>query len=489
MTEQDKVYQVAIIGAGMSGICMGIKLRQRGIDDFVILEKSPDVGGTWHDNTYPGACCDVPSVLYSYSFEPNPNWSRKYSPHDEIQAYFAHCADKYGLRPRMRLGVEVTSARFDESAGVWRLTLGGGQRIVARALVSGLGQLNVPNIPEFPGADQFRGTAFHSARWNHAADLRGKRVAVIGNAASALQFIPHLAREAGQLYIYQRSANYVLKRDDRPYTPAEKRRFARFPWLQKALRALVYLQNEFLFYPVLRNRSLLRPWLEKAARQNLEDHIQDPALREKLTPDYPAGCKRVLVSDDYYQAFNRPGVELVTAPITGIDERGVVAGDGVDRPADVIIYGTGFKTSEMLAAVDFHGVADKSLREAWRDGAEAYHGVCVAGFPNFFMLYGPNTNLGSNSIIFMVERQCDYALRCIDKLLSHGLSSLDVDTRVMRAYNERMQRELEGTVWVARCDSWYKNAAGKVVNNWPRSTLAYWWHMRAPDFTDFNMRG
>ncbi len=481
-------HDVAIIGAGMSGICMGIQLRKRGIADFVILEKSPDVGGTWHDNTYPGACCDVPSVLYSYSFEPNPDWSRKYSPHDEIKAYFNRCIDKYGLRPNLRLSTEVEQADYDEPSGRWIVRLGGGETIRARALVSGLGQLNVPNIPDFPGADRFEGTVFHSARWNHAADLRDKRIAVIGNAASALQFIPHLARQAQSLYVYQRSANYVIKRNDAPYTPAQRRRFARFPWLQKLHRLAIYLTNEFFLYRVMRRKSLARPLLEGMARRHLEEHITDPALQRAFTPDYPAGCKRVLVSDDYYQSFNRPGVELVTSPITGIDEQGVISEDGVSRPADVIIYGTGFKTSEMLSAVRFTGAGGIGLEQAWQDGAEAYRGVCVAGFPNFFMLYGPNTNLGSNSIIFMVERQVNYVVRCIDKLLSHDLTSLDVNAQVMRQYNARMQQELADTVWVARCDSWYKNAAGKVVNNWPHSTLAYWWHMRAPDFTDFDMQ-
>jgi len=482
-------HSVVIIGAGMSGLCMGIKLRERGIDDFVILEKSPGVGGTWYDNTYPGACCDVPSVMYSYSFEPNPHWSRKFSPHNEIRAYFEHCADKYGLRSRLRLSTGVAAAEFDEVTGHWGITLENGETLRARALVSGLGQLNLPNTPEFPGAERYRGESFHSARWNHQLDLSGKRVAVIGNAASALQFIPHVAREAAQLYVYQRSANYVVKRDDRAYSDAEKRRFSRHPWWQKMHRLAVYLRGEFLFYPVLRTRSWLRPLWQKWCREHMEENIQDSGLRAKLTPDFPVGCKRILVSDDYYQAFARNSVELVSSPITGIGEQGVESEDAVSRDVDVIIYGTGFRTTDMLSGVRFAGTGGQSLRDAWADGAEAYRGVCVAGFPNFYMLYGPNTNLGSNSIIFMVERQVDYALACIEKLLSHQLTSLDVNSKVMRSYNHRMQAELAKTVWVASCDSWYKNAAGKVVNNWPRSTLAYWWHMRAPDFSDFDMRG
>ncbi|TXS93777.1 NAD(P)/FAD-dependent oxidoreductase [Parahaliea maris] len=478
---------VAIIGAGMSGLCMGIKLRDRGIDDFVILEKSAGVGGTWYDNTYPGACCDVPSVLYSYSFEPNPWWSRKYSPHNEIRAYFEHCADKYELRSRLRLETPVSTARFDEERGLWVLALANGEQIEARALVSGLGQLNLPYTPEFEGAGEFTGEQFHSARWNHDVDLTGKRVAVIGNAASALQFIPHVAQQAAQVNVYQRSANYVIPRNDSPYTAKEQQRFSRHPWWQKLHRFGVYLRAEGIFYPTLRGRSLLRRLWVKWCRDYLNDNISDPVLKDKLTPDYPVGCKRILISDDYYQALARDNVDVVTSPITGISEEGVCTEDREPRPADVIIYGTGFRTSEMLSGVQFTGRDGLDLQQAWRDGAEAYRGVCVSGFPNFFMLYGPNTNLGSNSIIFMTERQVNYAVACIEKLLTHDLRSLDVNANVMRDYNRYIQKELDGTVWVASCDSWYKNAAGKVVNNWPRSTTYYWWHMRAPEFTDFDM--
>ncbi len=484
----ENVLSTLIIGAGMSGICMGIKLAQRGISNFLIVEKSPEVGGTWYDNSYPGACCDVASVLYSYSFEPNPNWSRKFSPHDEIQAYFSNCVSKYQLAGRIRLNTGVTSARFDEALGIWRVQLEGGEELCAKVLVSGLGQLNRPKIPEFAGAASFAGESFHSARWRHDIDLSGKRVAVIGNAASALQFIPKVAACAERLSVYQRSANYVLKRNDRHYTAREKSNFKRYTWLQKLHRLRIYMQSEILFYPLMRAKSWLRSYYQKWTREHLEEHIQDRELQRKLTPDYPVGCKRILVSDDYYQAFARPNVELVTSPITSISQAGVHSEDEVPRDVDVIIYGTGFEASEFLSGVEFYGTGGASLKEAWADGAEAYRGVSVAGFPNFFMLYGPNTNLGSNSIIFMVERQVNYIVRCVDKILSHQLTSLDVNKEVMRAYNDRMQGELAKTVWVASCDSWYKNDAGKVVNNWPRSTLAYWWHMRSPDFSDYEMR-
>lgn len=487
MAADENSHQVIIIGAGMSGLCMGIALLKRGIRDFLILEKSPAVGGTWHDNSYPGAGCDVPSVLYSYSFAPKPDWSRRHAPHDEIRAYFEDTAERFGLRRHLRLSTTVRRAAFGDD-GRWRVELAGGERLSARALVSGLGQLNVPYIPDFPGADRFAGETFHSARWNHDLPLAGKRVAVIGTAASSLQFIPPVAREAAQLFVYQRSPNYVVRRGDRAYHSWEKSLFARAPLAQKLARLLVWLRGECVLYPVLRSDSrIARALLERKSRQFLEEEIDDPELRRKLTPDYRIGCKRILFSDDYYSAFRRRTVELVTSPIEGMDEQGVVTADGVARPVDVVIYGTGFCTHPMQAQVEFTGRDGRTLAEAWGDGAEAYRGVCTAGFPNFFMLYGPNTNLGSNSIIFMVERQSRYIAACIDKLLAHDLERLEVNAGVQRAYNDRMQGELANTVWASDCASWYKDAAGRISNNWPRSTAAYWWHMRTPDFADFDM--
>jgi len=482
-------HEVVIIGAGMSGLCMAIKLRERGIRDFVILEKSPEVGGTWHDNTYPGACSDVPAVLYSFSFAPNPDWSRRFPPHDEIKAYFRACVERFRIGPHLRLGVTVTRAAWVEAKGAWAIDLADGQTLHARSVVSALGQLNVPNIPEFPGREVFAGHQFHSSRWDHDCDLRGRRVAVIGNAASALQFIPRIAPAVERLFIYQRSANYVIRRGDRPYRSWEKALFRRLPFTQRLLRALIYLRGEWLFYPVLRNNAtwLLSLW-ERGCANYRREEVADPDLRARLTPDYRLGCKRVLISDDYYSAFRQAGVELVTSPIQGMDAAGLRTEDGVERPVDVIIYATGFRASDMHGAVEYVGAGGRNLRDAWREGAQAYRGVCTHGFPNFFMLYGPNTNLGSNSIIFMVEQQVAYAVDCIDKLLKHALRALDVSAGAERAYNVRLQDELAETVWVTNCDSWYKNEAGKVVNNWPRSTFAYWRQMRSPDFADFDMR-
>ncbi len=368
-------HTVAILGAGMSGLCMAIKLKEAGVHDIVLLEKTGGVGGTWHDNTYPGACCDVASVLYSYSFEPNPDWSRAYSPQAEILAYFEHCADKYQLRQHIRFNSEVTSAEYREATGDWLLTLSSGEQLCSRVLVSGLGQLNLPHTPEFPGREQFAGDSFHSARWDHSVDLHGKRVAVIGNAASAIQFIPVIGEQAEQVYVYQRSANFILPRNDRMYSDEEKRRFRRWPWLQRLLRLRWYLRQELIMFGAMLKGTLRRALIGKMVKGYLEQTISDPQRREQLTPDYPLGCKRALVSDDYLPALENQPIELVTSPIRGIDATGVETEDGIERPVDVLIYGTGFRATEFLAPLAIRGEHGRDLNDAWRDGAEAHRGA------------------------------------------------------------------------------------------------------------------
>lgn len=478
---------VVILGAGMSGICMAIKLREAGIDDLVILEKSAGAGGTWHDNTYPGACCDVASHLYSFSFEPNPYWSRTYSPHNEIRSYFEQCIQKYALASRIRYQSEVTAARYDAASGNWTVVTAGGDSYRCRALVSGLGQLNRPNTPEFPGLGSFKGPSFHSARWDHNIDLSGKRVAVIGNAASAIQLIPPVAEVAERVIVYQRSANYIVPRNDHTYTEAEKTRYRNCPWLMKLTRLRFFLRQELLFFGAMLTGTLRHRLVSKLARATMEEHISDPVMREQLTPDYPLGCKRILVSDDYYPALASGKVELVTSPIRAIGESGVLAEDEVERDVDVIIYATGFKATEFLAKVDIRGVGGHSLADAWEGGAEALRGICVPEFPNMFLLYGPNTNLGHNSIIYMVEAQVRYITQCIDKMLANNITALEADAAASQRYNAELQAALGDTVWGGECGSWYKNADGKIINNWPHSAFRYRQTMRHPDFTEYRM--
>jgi len=481
--------RVAILGAGASGICLGVKLREAGFSDFTILEKSDDVGGTWHDNRYPGACCDVPSHFYSFSFERKADWSRKFSPQAEIQDYFRHVVDKYGLRPHIRFGTEVASARFDESAGVWRLRTKAGEEIEAEVLASGVGQLNRPHVPEFAGRESFRGTAFHSARWDHGVDLAGKRVAVIGNAASAVQFVPPVAERAAHVDIFQRTPNYVAPRFDYAYGERAKWLFAHVPGLERIYRWWIYWNFELRF-TLFRGRG--EGWLSRRIRQACLDYlaaeIPDPKLRATLTPDYAPGCKRLLISDDYIPALRRENVAVVTSGIERIAEGGVVTRDGALHPADVIVYGTGFETTSFLAPIEIEGLGGRKLQEQWRDGAEAYLGVAVSGFPNLFLLYGPNTNLGHNSILFMIEAQVRYIVECVNELARSSRAWLDVKPEAQLAFNDEVQAALADTVWATSCGSWYKTASGKVTNNWKGFTLEYWWRMRRPDWSSFTLR-
>jgi len=480
-------WTVVIVGAGVSGICAAIKLRQAGITDFIILDKGNRVGGTWRDNTYPGAACDVRSHFYSFSFEPNPDWSRIYSPQPEILAYFEHCVEKYDVGPHLRFGQEVTEATFDEDRGVWSLDVVGGAPVEARTVILGCGQLNRPAFPELQGAGSFKGATFHSARWDHHVDLTGKRVASIGNGASAIQYVPEVAREAGHLTVFQRSANWIVAREDRAYTDKEKQRFRSVPLARLWARWKIYLVNEFDFLAFLKE-SWLRRRREKAIRAWLEEVIPDPGLRATQTPDYPLGCKRILVSSDYFPALNKSHVDVVTSPIAQIRPDGVETQDGRFFPLDVIIYGTGFETMSFVGPIAVTGRNGRKLDEAWARGAEAHRGITVAGFPNLFVCYGPNTNLGHHSIIFMIECQVRYIVACIREIVGRDLAVFDVREEAMARSNRQIQDAMKKTVWEGGCRSWYKTAEGKVTNNWSGPIIEYWWKTRRPDFTEYEER-
>ncbi|MGC8115719.1 flavin-containing monooxygenase [Metapseudomonas otitidis] len=462
--------RVLIIGAGFGGIGLAIQLLKAGIRDFQILEKGDDVGGTWRDNSYPGAACDVPSHLYSYSFEPKADWSRKFAPQAEIFAYQRHCADKYGLRPHIRFGCEVAEATFDEGGGTWQVRSTAGETFRARALVSACGQLNRPAWPKVPGLERFRGALFHSARWDHGYSLEGKRVAVIGTGASAIQFVPQIAPKVARLSLFQRSAAYVIHKPDRAYRPWELALMRRLPALQKVDRLLKYVQHEsrVLAFSVF-------PPLMKLMRARFHRHlargIADPVLRQRLVPDYPLGCKRILISNDFYPALDRDNVEVVDCGISEVTEDAVIARDGRRIEVDAIILGTGFTATDFLAPMTLRGRGGRDLNEAWRDGAEAFLGISVSGFPNLFMLYGPNTNLGHNSILYMLESQFRYVLDGIRAL--DGLRYLDLKPDVQHRFNQRLQQAVRHTVWEQGCQSWYKTADGRNTNNWPGFTFTY----------------
>ena len=478
-------WRVLIIGSGFAGLGLAMQLRKQGEDDFVLLEKAAEVGGTWRDNSYPGAACDVPSYLYSFSFELKPDWSRKFAPQTEIHAYILQCVEKYRLRPHIRLNAEVRGAVFDEVRGIWRVELNDGQCLEAQVLVSACGQLNRPAYPKLSGLERFQGEAFHSARWRHDLDLSGKRVAVIGTGASAIQFVPQIQPRVASLSLFQRSAAYVLAKPDRAYRAWEVALMRRLPLLQRGVRLLQYLHHE------ARALAFVHwPWLMGVLRGIFTRHLQrqmpDAGKRARLQPDYPMGCKRILISNDYFPALAQANVEIVDSPIREVRERSLVTANGREYPCDVLIYGTGFTASDFLAPMQIRGLDGLELNQAWKDGAEAFKGISVSGFPNLFLLYGPNTNLGHNSIIYMLESQFAYVLGCLQALRKQGLRYLDLKAAPQRRYNEKLQAQTQRTIWAQGCQSWYQTAAGKHTNNWPGFTFTYRLQTRTPELADYD---
>jgi cation diffusion facilitator CzcD-associated flavoprotein CzcO len=477
-TRSPPPLEVIIVGAGFGGLCMAIKLREAGIHDFVILEKSVDVGGTWRDNHYPGAACDVQSHLYSYSFHGKADWSQRYAPRAEIQQYILDVTRGYDLRRSIRFGQEVVGARYDEAQCLWTIELRSGEKLVARHWVLATGPLHVPAIPELPGLSAFHGRVFHSAQWDHDYDLRGKNVVSIGTGGSAIQYVPEVAREAGRLYVFQRSAAWILPRDERRYSEFRRKLFAAAPFLRKLHRARLYWSNESRVWPIF-NPPVARA-AQKLLAQFIRLQVHDPVLRRKLTPDYTLGCKRVLISNAYLPTFNRPNVELVTDRIAQILPHGVVTEDGRERPADCIILGTGFVVDPRIYMRGFAltGRQGHTLAEDWREAPTAYLGIMVHGYPNMFQLVGPHSGLGHNSIIFMIEAQVRYIVDSIVRLRSRGAGAVEVRRDVQEAFAREMSGQLAGTVWNTGCRSWYQTAEGINFAIWPMSTWRYWLRTR-----------
>ncbi len=475
---------VAIIGAGFSGIGMAIALKKAGYRSFRVFEKAADFGGTWRDNHYPGCTCDVPAHLYSFSFEQNPDWSRSYAPQAEIWRYLKHCAGKYGLRPHFRFNAAVAAARYDEKHYLWRITLQDGETVTARALVSAVGALHLPATPAIAGIENFAGRMFHSSQWDDGLDLTGRKVGVVGTGASAIQIVPSIAPKVKQLTLFQRTPAWVLPRMDYSFTARAKRLFRSVPGVQRLFRDAIYWTMEMRAPGFLGNRKLMRR-VEQRALAYLEKTIADPQLRAALTPDYQIGCKRILISDDFYQAFDGTNLELVTSPIDHATATGIVTADGREHAIDTLVYATGFRANEPLAELEIRGKGGHSLAHEWRYGAAAYYGMTVAGYPNFFMLLGPNTGLGHNSIIFMLEAQTRYIMHCIAWLLREGANEVDVKARVQRDFNTRLKTRMDRTVWQSGCRSWYLNANGTNSTIWPDFTFRYWWRTRQPSPHDF----
>ncbi|HEX2174639.1 MAG TPA: NAD(P)/FAD-dependent oxidoreductase [Nocardioidaceae bacterium] len=469
--------QVAIIGSGFSGLCMAIQLKLRGINDFVVLEKDDDMGGTWRDNTYPGCACDVPSYLYSFSFEQNPRWSRMFAPQPEIWDYMRHCVNKYGVGPHFRYNASVNGAEFDESTGTWRLQINDNEVLTARSVVAGVGALHKPKVPDLPGLETFAGTTFHSAHWNNEHDLTGRRVAVIGTGASAIQFVPQIAEQVERLDVYQRSAPWITPKPDREIGLRERDTHSRFPLGQRVIRNLLYWAMEVRGVGFAVNPKMMKA-IELQARRHLKKQVPDPELRRKLTPDYAIGCKRVLLANDYYPALMRDNVDLVTEGISEVRPDGVVTADGTFREADTIIFGTGFDVAGNLTQMKIVGRGGEELNDVWeRKGRGAHLGITVSGFPNLFLLTGPNTGLGHSSMVFMIERQTDYIMQALDLLHSEQAAYLDVREPRQDEFTDWAQNRLAGSVWQG-CNSWYVDENGRNFTIWPHFTWKYWLQTR-----------
>jgi cation diffusion facilitator CzcD-associated flavoprotein CzcO len=479
--------KLAIIGSGFAGLGMAIQLKKAGYDDFVILEKADDLGGTWRDNLYPGCACDVPSHMYSFSYELNPGWSRMFAPQQEIWDYLRRCADKYALRSHMRFGSTVDALEWDESDRHWRVTLTDGTVLTPKAVVSGIGALHVPSLPAIAGAERFAGTMFHSAQWDHSCDLRGKRVAVIGTGASAIQFVPPVAEEASSLRVFQRTPPWIQPKPDFVIPRWARGAFRHVPGVQRAFRNTIYWVLETRATGFTINPKLMAPQ-EKVARAHIARQVRDPELRAKVTPDYTIGCKRILLSSDYYPALSKPHVDVVTDEITQITETGLVTADGTEHEADVIIYGTGFKVTDALGEQRIIGRDGLKIQEAWADGIEAHHGITIAGFPNLFFLLGPNTGLGHNSVVFMIESQVQHVLSCLRLLTEEKAESIEVRPSAQRKFNDRMQRRLNKAVWSeGGCKSWYLDEHGVNRTLWPGFTFEYWARTRRARGRDYKL--
>ncbi|MBB6627110.1 NAD(P)/FAD-dependent oxidoreductase [Nocardioides sp. KIGAM211] len=476
-----------IVGAGFAGLCAAIKLQEDGETDFLVVEKGSDVGGTWRDNTYPGAACDVPSQLYSFSFAPNPEWTSSFSPQPEIQAYIRRTAERSGVLDRFVFDTALEDAAWDESTQRWTSRTSAGT-VVSRTLVVGAGGLSEPRLPDIAGIDDFGGELFHSARWDHDVDLAGKRIAVIGTGASAIQIIPELQKVAGHVDVYQRTAPYVIPRNDRTYTRVERALFKKAPALQKAYRTGIYWSKELLVPGFTFEPRMAMP-AKQLALANLRKGVSDPDLRARLTPTFEIGCKRILISNAYYPAIASDNVELVTDRIERITPTGVVTADGVERPVDVVVVATGFFTTELPIAQRIHGQGGATLADTWReDGMAAHKGTTVHGFPNLFMIVGPNTGLGHSSMVFVIESQVEY-IRSAVRTLRHGKhAAVSPKASAQRRWNDRLQRRMKRTVWTrGGCASWYLDEHGKNTVLWPRTTVSFRRSLAEFDVTEYDV--
>lgn len=463
--------QVAIVGTGFGGIATAIRLRKAGFDDFVLLDRAGDVGGVWRDNDYPGAAVDIQSQLYSLSFAPNPNWHHVYAQQPELLSYLNNVTDEFGLRPHLMLNCPVERLDWDPAEQLWRLETASGRR-TATHVVLATGALADPVIPALPGLDRFHGVSFHSARWNHEADLTGKRVAVIGTGPSAVQFIPRIQPEVTHLTVFQRTPAWVVPRHDHDISAANRRLYRAAPALQRLERLSVYLRREWQLVGFRHPALMKLP--KRGARKYLEEQVHDPRLRAKLLPDFRFGCKRVLISDDYLRSLDRPNVSVVTDGIREIDEHGLIDNAGTAHQVDAIIFGTGFRTTRLPLTDQTYGANGRTMAEMWGASPTAYLGTAVSGFPNCYLIHGPNVGLGHNSVIHMIESQANYIAGAIGYARDHDLAAVEPTRAAQQAFAEEVDRLGEGTVWTSGgCTSWYLNEDGRNTNIWPSSTIDF----------------
>ncbi|WP_216934926.1 MULTISPECIES: NAD(P)/FAD-dependent oxidoreductase [unclassified Acinetobacter] len=479
--------KVAIIGAGFGGIAMAIRLQQQGINDFIILEKGNDFGGTWRDNQYPGAACDVQSHLYSLSFAPKSDWSKRYAEAPEIFSYIQDLVTDYNLRAFCRLNTEVLAAHYQADRCVWQLQLQDQTILEAQFVIFASGPLHIPQIPHIPGIEKFQGKVFHSAQWDHSYNLTGKNVASIGTGGSAIQYIPEIAPQCKHLYVMQRTAAWVIPRDERTYPNLEKKLFKKYDWFRKLHRTRLYWSNESRVVPIVKPG--IMKYTQKLAELFIKYEVKNPELAKKLTPDYIMGCKRILVSNRYFPTFNRTNVELVTEKIQELTEHSIITQDGKERPIDCLIYGTGFITDPRIYMKNFQctGLNGVELNEVWKQGAENYYGICVKDFPNLFQLLGPNTLLAHNSVIFMIEAQVEFILQLMQLVDQSHSNAIMVKDQAQDAFNQQVQHMFEKTVWQSGCVSWYQQEGGKNFALWPTYTWKYWLKTKKTNAADYRL--
>jgi cation diffusion facilitator CzcD-associated flavoprotein CzcO len=466
-------YEQIIVGAGFAGLCMAIRLKEAGMNDFIILDRNAHIGGTWYDNCYPGAACDVESHLYSYSFEPNPDWSRQFSPQQEILRYMEYCAEKYLLTPHIKLNTNIKQSVYDEKNALWNVIADSGDTFTGKMLVTCSGGLSEPAFPDIKGLDSFKGKLFHSARWDKGYDLKDKNVAVIGTGASAIQIVPAIVSAVKHLDLFQRTAPWILPKKDKDISAFRRAMYKYFPITRRLYRTRLYWRNELMAIGFVVKPGIMKV-AGKIVARHLNSSVKDETLRKKLTPHFTLGCKRVLLSNEYYPALEKQNVSLVTDAIQQVNEKGILTKDGIQHDADVIILATGFQAAEGVLRYDVKGKGGIDLNETWREGAQAYLGTSIAGFPNMFIVVGPNTGLGHSSMILMIEAQVNYIMQALKTIKAKGAKSADVKKDVELKFNENLQIQLAKSVWQSGgCMSWYQTKSGKNVTLWPGFTFTF----------------